>query len=183
MLLPDLSQFRPEVISYFNGIVIPLQPCAWTIGGVNPASVRHLYLSHSAMELICFLHFHPLILSKPDNIALGALGLHPDALLVNSLALIYPNAKTHTVFTADTIGKVSDCLVTLWLKRKTAWFLVEDEVLKIDYNGRRILIPEQDFSLSRFEKETGLRSGIHTHKPKRSFTSWAEMIKARTCGL
>lgn len=155
---------------------IPSTAGIWLAADGFPAQVRHLFFAHSVSELICFCQCYSNWLDKPEVVAFAALGLLPSFQQLNFLRIQFPNAKVHTVFEAGIIGKVMDCKVALWLEKKDAAFEVRDEQVRFNYRDKSFNIAECLFSLNRFEKTTGLRSAIRTHKPKSGFISHQELL-------
>ncbi|MEJ5962922.1 hypothetical protein [Pedobacter immunditicola] len=148
----------------------------WLVNEGFPAQVRHLYLSNSAADILCFCQLRPEWLRIPGNVAFAALGLLASASQVSFLTESFANAKMHTLFDAGLTGRVTDCKVALWLAGKDAAFKVEDDVVLISYRRHKFSIPAAVFSLHRFEKTVALRSNIRTHKPKGDFGSYHEFF-------
>lgn len=155
---------------------IPSTAGIWLAADGFPAQVRHLFLAHSVSELICFCQCYSNWLDNPEAVAFAALGLLPSFQQLNFLSIQFPNAKVHTVFDTGVTGKVMDCKVALWLGKTDASFEVRDEQVKFNYREKSFIIAECIFSLNRFEKTTGLRSAIRTHKPKSGFVSHQELL-------
>jgi hypothetical protein len=141
---------------------------------LDPPQVSHLFLSHSAAEILCFCQFNPHWLDSPGKVAFAALGLLPTADQVVFLKKRVPNAKIHTLFDTGVTGRVIDCKVALWLRKIDALFLVAGDLVEIRFRRNNFSIPSCAFSLNRFEKITGLRSGIRTHKSKSGLGSYYE---------
>lgn len=155
---------------------IPSTAGIWLAVDGFPAQVRHLFLAHSASELLCFCRYYSNWLDSSVVVAFAALGLLPSYKQLSFLHAKFPNAKVHTVFGTAVTGKVMDCKIALWLCKTDATFEIRDELVKFNYRGRSFSIAECLFSLSRFEKITGLRSAIRTHKPKGGFMSHQELL-------
>ncbi|KQB99854.1 hypothetical protein [Pedobacter sp. Hv1] len=155
---------------------IPSTAGIWLAADGFPAQVRHLFLGYSASELLCFCQYYSNWLDTSVVVAFAALGLLPSYQQLNFLYAQFPNAKVHTVFGAGLTGKVMDCKVALWLGKTDASFEIRDELVKINYRGKSFNIAECSFSLNRFEKTTGLRLAIRTHKPKGGFMSYQELF-------
>jgi len=155
---------------------IPSTAGIWLAVDGFPAQVRHLFLAHSASELLCFCQYYSNWLDSSTVVAFAALGLLPSYQQLNFLYAQFPNAKVHTVFGTEVTGKVMDCKVALWLGKTESTFEVRDELVKFNYRGKSFSIAECSFSLSQFEKTTALRSAIRTHKPKGGFMSYQELF-------
>ncbi len=155
--------------------LVPLTAGIWLAHEGFPAQVRHLFLGHSATDIICFCQLRPEWLRIPGNVAFAALGLLATAAQVGFLKERFSGAKVHTLFDAELTGKVTDCKIALWRVGKNAAFRITDDLVQIYYHNRNFSIPTAVFSLNRFEKAVALRSNIRTHKPK-GFSSYHEVF-------
>ncbi|SDF94138.1 hypothetical protein SAMN05421827_102195 [Pedobacter terrae] len=156
--------------------LVPSSGGIWLASNGFPVQVRHLFLSHSAADILCFCHHFPSWLRISDSVAFVALGLKASYSQIDQLKRQFFNAKVHTLFDAGITGRVTDCKVALWIKGTNATFIAADELIHINYSRNRFRIPIDVFSLSRFEKTIGIRSGIRTHKPKGDFNSFYEFF-------
>lgn len=156
--------------------MVPTTDGIWLAYKGFPAQVRHLFLSHSAADILCFCHYNSNWLTAEGNIAFAALGLVALSDQLHLLKVLFFNAKVHTLFEDGITGRVSDCKVALWLKDTDATFRLDGEDIHISYHKSRFAIPVQLFSLNRFEKIAGLRSGIRTHKPKDGSNSFYDFF-------
>lgn len=155
--------------------LVPLTAGIWLVHEGFPVQVRHLFLGHSAADIICFCQLRLEWLQRPGSVAFAALGLLATSAQVDFLKQRYTNAKVHTLFDAELTGRVTDCKVALWYSGKDASFRIADDLVQINYHNRRFSIPTAVFSLSRFEKTVAVRSNIRTHKPK-GFNSYHEFF-------
>lgn len=155
--------------------LVPLTAGIWLVHEGFPAQVRHLFLGHSAADIICFCQLRREWLRVPGNVAFAALGLLVTAAQVVFLKERFTGAKVHTLFDAGLTGRVTDCKVALWRGAKDAAFKITDDLVQINYRNRKFSIPAAVFSLNRFEKTVALRSNIRTHKPK-GFDSYHEFF-------
>lgn len=146
--------------------LVPVAAGIWLVNKGFPAQARHLFLSHSAADILCFCQLRPEWLRIPGNVAFAALGLLATATHVHFLKERFANAKVHTLFDAGITGRVTDCKVALWRAGKDASFKITDDLVQIKYHNRKFSISTAVFSLNRFEKTVALRSHIRTHKPK-----------------
>jgi hypothetical protein len=156
--------------------LIPSTDGIWLVYKGFPSQVRHLFLSHSATDILCFCHFNTGWLNSADSVAFAALGLIVSSGQIHFLKRLFFNAKFHLLFDEGITGRVSDCKVAIWLNGKDADFSANGDDLHIFYNQNKFIIPIQLFSLHRFEKMVGIRSNIRTHKPKRGFNSYYDMF-------
>lgn len=155
-----------------NGVRIPVCKGMWLVTDGLPVSVTHLFMGHSASDLLCFCHYHPNWVNLSCLSAFASLGLLPTKEQFNWLKTLFPNAKIHTVFDTGISGRVADCKVATWQLGKNARFRLADDHGEFYYNKKKYRIPVNIFSLSRFEKLSGIRSGIRTHKPKAPFETF-----------
>lgn len=156
--------------------LVPSSRGIWLAFKGFPVQVRHLFLSHSAADILCFCHHSPSWLKISDNVAFVALGLKASCSQIDLLKCQFFNAKVHTLFDAGITGRVTDCKVALWIKDTNATFIAEDELIHINYRRNKFVIPVEAFSLNHFEKTIGIRSGIRTHKPKGGFNSFYDFF-------
>jgi len=155
--------------------MVPLSSAIWLTHEGFPGQVRHLFLGHSATDILCFCQLRPEWLQRPGSVAFAALGLLATSAQVNFLKQRFTNAKVHTLFDAELTGRVTDCKIALWRAGKNAAFRITEDLVQISYRNRKFNIPTAVFSLSRFEKTVALRSNIRTHKPK-GFNSYHEFF-------
>ncbi|HEY9559745.1 MAG TPA: hypothetical protein VIR29_03030 [Anseongella sp.] len=155
---------------------VPCTSALWIACPVYAQAVKHCFLFNSAAEAISFSHYCTRHISGSQDKAFVSLGLLPREEQVERIRNMYPNAKLHTVFGSDLPGRVMDCKIALWSKRRDARFTYDREYIQVAIEGRLHPIPAQEFSLNRFERTTGLRAGIRTHKSKNSFSSFLEML-------
>ncbi|MFC0320740.1 hypothetical protein [Olivibacter oleidegradans] len=69
-------------------------------------------------------------------------------------------------------GRVADCKMATWQIGKSARFSLVDEHGEFYCNKKGYRIPVGSFSLNRFERLSGIRAGIRTHKPKAPFETF-----------
>lgn len=171
------SNQRDEEIVTSHGSIVPSTPGIWCAGTHFPNIVRHNFLFYSGLEALSFCSMATDWLLRPGYIAFSALGVCPVAFQINALRQKFPNARLHTVFGNDILGRITDCKVALWSTTKDALFKIERDIIIGRYNSKIFRIAEPGFSLSRFEKESGLRTGIRTHKPKAGFSTFYEVLR------
>jgi hypothetical protein len=155
--------------------LVPVAVGTWLVNKGFPGQARHLFLSHSAADILCFCQLRPEWLQRPGSVAFAALGLLATVDQIHFLKERFAKAKVHTLFDAELTGRVTDCKVALWCNGRDASFRIADDLVQINYHNRRFSIPTAVFSLSRFEKTVAVRSDIRTHKPK-GFNSYHEFF-------
>lgn len=110
--------------------------------------------------------------TSPCLIAFASLGLLPTKEQFTWLKSLFTNAKIHTVFDGGISGRVADCKVATWQLRKNARFSLDGDHGEFYYNKKKYRIPVNIFSLSRFERLSGIHAGTRTHKPKAPFETF-----------
>ena len=144
----------------------------WLGGGEWPLLVTDLYISYSAAELSSFVTTCPHLLPRsPEQAAFAALGLLPSRQQIAALKARYPHARWHLLFDNDLTGKITDARVAAWYGGRDALFRVNDDIVTAAYRGKSFAFDAAQFSFYRFERATGLRTGIRTYKAK-GFTSY-----------
>lgn len=159
-----------------KGVRIPVCKGVWLATDNLPMAVTDLFIGHSASDILCFCHYHPDWIVSSCSVAFTSLGLLPSKEQIIWLKSLFPNAKIHTVFDAGISGRVADCKVATWRLGKHARFTLIDDYGEFSCNRRRYRIPVWTFSLNRFEKLSGIRSGIRTHKPKAPFETFYQFF-------
>lgn len=157
-----------------NSVRIPVSKGVWLATDNLPLFVTDLFIGHSAGDILCFCHYYPNWIIPHRPIAFASLGLLPTKEQFTWLKILFPNAKIHTVFDAGISGRVADCKVATWQLGKNARFRLADDHGEFYCNKKKYRIPVNIFSLSRFEKISGMRSGIRTHKPKAPFETFSQ---------
>lgn len=189
LTLLDIENISPLVLDYFvpwmekapNGELtfksseIDKSMLISQAGVYDPVMVRNHYLFYSAIEVLCFCNLNIGCLKMPGSSAFTLLGLLPVAVQIRRLQTYLPNAKVFTVLDNDLLGRTLDCKIALWSKNKDAGFFLHNGVVICNFQDRTYRFRENEFSLHRFEKFSGLRSGIRTYKPKVGFVSFAEL--------
>jgi len=155
-----------------NGVRIPVCKGMWLVTDSLPVSVTNLFIGHSASDILCFCHYYPnwIIPHRPS--AFASLGLLPTKEQFTCLKTLFTNAKIHTVFDGGISGRVADCKVATWQIGKSARFSLVDDHGEFYCNKKKYRIPVSIFSLNRFERLSGIRAGVRTHKPKAPFETF-----------
>jgi|SRR5690606_26422152 len=146
-----------------------------TVGVVEPRMARQHFLFHTAIDALCFCHFHPHLLGKPGSNVFTVIGLGPTASQLLELKYRYSNARMVGVFDDDLCGRVLDCKVALWQMGRDASFILDNGMVAFAYRGSACHVPAPRFSLHRFRTLTGMRSTYRTLKP-RGFVSFTTMV-------
>lgn len=67
----------------------------------------------------------------------------------------------------------------MWLRNQDALFTVKNTQVDIQMPDKNLVMTEQGFSLSQFQKQTGIRARVRTHKPQRNYTSFCEQYRTQ----
>lgn len=147
----------------------------WLANADHANLIADLYISYSAAELLCFISQRAFILKHPEQLAFAAVGLLPSSAQVSVLKSTFPLARWHLIFDTNLVGRITDAAIATWFKGRPVSFKVNDERVMIRYSDKPFVMDSGSFSLSRFERITGLRAGMRTHKPLRGLTSFIEI--------
>ena len=150
----------------------------WIAGESNLALVSRVFVGHSAMDIIAFLHYYGQTLANWDSAVFIATGAKLAAAQLRWISDNLADKSLTLLFPADLPGAVADLKVAAAFRRMpAAAFLTEKEKLKICFRSRVFEFDQQDFSLSAFEKASGHRFNVSTRKPKHG-ASFLEQLKA-----
>jgi hypothetical protein len=147
----------------------------WLANADHANLITDLYISYSAAELLCFISQRAFILKYPEQLAFAAIGLLPSSTQIAALKSTFPLVRWHLIFDTNLVGCIADAAIATWFKGRSVSFQVNDEQVIIRYSDKPFVMDSGDFSLSRFERITGLRAGMRTHKPLRGITSFIEL--------
>lgn len=154
---------------------VPSTSECWLANADHPNLISDLYISYSAAELLCFISQRAFLLKFPDQIAFAAVGLLPSTEQVEVLKSTFPFARWHLIFDTNLVGRITDAVIATWFKSRSVSFLVMNEQVMITYCDKPFIVKSEVFSLSRFERLTGLRAGMRTHKPLHGLSSFIEL--------
>lgn len=157
-----------------KGVRNPVSKGVWLATDSLPVSVTDLFIGHSAGDIMCFCHYYPNWVIPNCSNAFASLGLLPTKEQFTSLKTLFPNAKIHTVFDGGISGRVADCKVASWQLDKSTRFSLSNDHVEVHDNKKKYCIPVSIFSLNRFERFSGIRTGIRTHKPKAPFETFCQ---------
>lgn len=160
-----------------SGVHIPSTKGLWLYQPSEAGLITHLFLGNSASELIAFAE---LMKNRPPNFlrqsVFVSVGLLPQAGQLNRIMLLFPKVKWHLILGADLLGKITDAQVAAWLKHHETRFSLHGDQIVAWLDGNTYHFYQGNFSLSRFEKVTGLRSGARTHKPPAGVPSYLSLV-------
>lgn len=154
---------------------VPSTSEIWLANADHPNLIADLYISYSAAELLCFISQRSFLLKYSEQLAFAAVGLLPSSAQVDTLKATFPLARWHLIFDANLVGRIVDAAIASWFKGRSVSFQVSDEQVMVSYCRKPFVMDSAAFSLSRFERVTGLRAGMRTHKPLRGLPSFIEL--------
>ncbi|MFD2742448.1 hypothetical protein [Sphingobacterium populi] len=157
-----------------NGVRIPVSKGVWLATNSLPVSVTDLFIGHSAGDIMCFCHYYPNWIIPSRMSAFASLGLLPTKEQFTWLKSLFTNARIHTVFDGGISGRIADCKVATWQFDKSTSFSLTNDHVEVHYGTKKYCIPVSIFSLNRFERFSGIRGGIRTHKPTAPFETFYE---------
>src|ERR1700761_5742540 len=129
---------KTDVESWTPGLHhVPSTPEFWLAGAGHPNLVTHLYIGHSAAELLCFASQRSFnLLKSPEQVAFAAAGLLPSAAQVIVLKTAFPLARWHLLFSPDLLGRIADAAFASWYKGRSVSFRVNHDQVMIRYCGK-----------------------------------------------
>jgi hypothetical protein len=156
--------------------IIPVSKSSWRAGQENPALIRKVFICHSAMEAICFLHLNFNAFPERDRLLFIAVGLIPQDSHFKTLRGLLKGKQLCLVMGSGIFGHLADLKMAAEIKGRTCSIqYIEPETIRINYRDNVYVFSETKISLNAFEIASGLRSGIRTYKPK-LFESYSAQI-------
>ena len=142
---------------------------SWRAGNPNLAMIRYVFLCDSAMEAISYfsLNFHAF---RHIDQCLFFAG-KPDLNLTGKSCSL--------VFDKNILGRVSDLKTAAAIRSLPLTVSLMDESVRIRFRHKDYQIPQQNFSLSAFEKLSGYRFNLRICKPKK-YDCWLDQLKTTT---
>ena len=125
--------------------------------------VDHLYIGESAIDAMSFyqLYNHKFNFDNSVFISTGGNVLKNQ---VQHILVAYPNAKIHTIFDNDFSGRMYDIYLAGIKANKELSIKKHQESIRFEMKKATFEIPIDQLSLARFERVTGIRSGVRAHK-------------------
>ncbi len=146
------------------------------LANLAPSSqlVTDMYIGESAIDAMSFYQLNQ-NRYKFDNslfISTGGNVLKNQAL---NVLKAYPRAKVHTIFDNDFIGHMYDIYLAALKSDMEIAIRKDQDSVRFELKKGTFEIPVDQVSLGRFERITGVRSGIRSHKSKGK--DFNEMLK------
>ncbi|MDB5135433.1 MAG: hypothetical protein JWP37_2036 [Mucilaginibacter sp.] len=152
---------------------LPTTTNIWLAGN---KMAREIIITSSAMEAIAFLTIHSHRYPDLKRLSFLALGNLPQPVQCNWIRAKLAGRKFTLVFSNDLLGRLADIRVGAALKQKRTSFLLTGGSIRIKCDNECYELEQERLSMSAFEKISGLRMGMRTHKPKQ-FNTFLEQLK------
>jgi hypothetical protein len=149
---------------------IPQTDEVWMAG--EPALATDIFICGSAMDAICFLHFHYHLFNYPEQLLFVSVGASPSKTQIQKIDV----GRYHLLFSRDILGQICDIKVATWLRNQPGRIeLGLKNKLKLYFRSNDYLIDQKLFTLNRIERMTGCRFNVTTHKPKYQNTFFEQL--------
>lgn len=142
----------------------------------DPARTRNVYFGENPIDMMSFYQLK----RKELDIGSSAFVSFGGGISRNQIRLAlehWPQAAKNTLFDNDYQGKVYDITLAAAISGKESSFRKEGDDLLFKANGRNFTIHATKLNLSVFERESGIRSGLHVHK-SRGVKDFNEIIRS-----
>lgn len=128
-----------------------------------PPLINQVYMAESAIDAMSFyqLYQHKYNFDQALFISTGGNVLRNQA---QQLLNAYPKAKINTLFDNDFSGKLYDIFLAGIKSKREIGITRESDAVVFQLEKGKFKIPIDQLSLSRFERVTGIRSGIRPFK-------------------
>jgi hypothetical protein len=157
---------------------VPETDVLWIAGNRNFSQVRRVFICASAMEAIAYLSIKFSAFNRPDQMLFVAGGVRPGKEQVSWLTRNLPGKLFTLVNGKDILGRVSDLKMAAGICHIPVAVFISDDSVLTHFRSQKLEFSQQAFSLSAFEKKSGLRFRIATEKPK-AFDSYFDQLKAK----
>ena len=139
----------------------------WLAGNPNTAMIRQVFYCDSAMEAISFLSLNYTAYAYVDQLLFLAGEREHSRQLQKSWSL---------VFNGDILGRIRDLKVAAAIRRLPVSVNLAGETVHIRFRQENYILPQNQFSLGAFEKISGYRFNVKTHKAKNA-DSWLDQLE------
>lgn len=131
----------------------------------DPARTRNVFFGENPIDIMSFYQLNRM------NIDMGTAAFisFGGGISRNQVRLAlehWPRSEKNTLFDNDYQGRVYDIVLAAAIAGKDVSFRKESDSLQFMANGRKFEIPVPKLKLSSFERESGIRSGLHVHKAR-----------------
>ncbi len=125
--------------------------------------ITDLYIAESVIDAMSFyqLFRHRYSFNHAAFISTGGYVVKNQ---VENLFRAYPNAKVHTLFDNDFSGRMYDILVAVLKAGKSIGIKKKNDSVEFETPKGTMELSAESLSLSKFERMTGIRTNVRTHK-------------------
>jgi len=141
---------------------VPATQRSWQTTCLRP---RHLFISSSAMDAIIYLNKYYSYFANLDTLLFISVGNHSKQIKAP------PDCQVTLLFHNDLLGRIADLKIACGLRKLPVHLAIKNDHVEVLFKYKRYLFEPALFSLNAFEKASGQRFGIRTHKPKNQ-VSW-----------
>lgn len=164
-------------------------PGFWLWG--NTLCPQVIYLFSSSMEALAFFELKRCWLQLDTSALFASLGVCPCRHQVRTLKARFPTAAIITAFPPDELGRICDCLVSLWLAEKVGTFSVQGAQILFQMGTGDGRIPSAIFERTTltydlFSRTISAGTGhkgkgqLRTYKPHKPFPSFLQQLAPQT---
>lgn len=127
--------------------------------------IANLYIGESAIDAMSFYQLYRNKFNF-DNSVFISTGGNVLKNQVQNIIKAYPSTKIHTIFDNDFSGRMYDIFLAGIKANKEISIRKHQESVRFELKKGAFEIPVAQISLARFERVTGIRSGVRAHKSK-----------------
>ena len=129
----------------------------------SPQLIRDIFIAESAIDAMSYyeLNHHKYNFEHAVFISTGGNVLKDQ---VKNILKAFPDSKCHTIFDNDFSGKMYDILFACVKSKREIVMRKKNESVVFELKKGIFEIPANQISLFKFERLTGIRSGVRTHK-------------------
>ncbi|MHA6250074.1 DUF3991 domain-containing protein [Pontibacter sp. CAU 1760] len=129
----------------------------------SPARTRNVFFGENPIDAMSFYQLRRREMDMESAVFVSFGG----GIARNQIRLAlehWPQAAKRTLFDNDYQGRVYDIVLATAIAGKESSFRKEADSLQFTVGDRKFELPVSKLSLSAFERESGIRSGLHVHK-------------------
>jgi hypothetical protein len=145
-------------------------PTSQNVWRAVPDVVKDVVITHSAMKAIAFMHFNRHLFTGIEQVAFAAIGNFPHSLQTGWIRHNFRKRKITLAFGNYILGVIADIKVSAGRRLMPVKLCHEHRNIIIECKSLKKSFEQDTLSLSVFEKEFGIRSGIRTSKPQKNLT-------------
>jgi hypothetical protein len=138
----------------------------WTSGNPNLSMIRHVFICDSAMEAISYFSLNHHAFRQ----------IRQCLFIAGSIDSGFCGKSCTMVFNKDILGRVRDLMVAAAIRKLHLTISLTDDQVHARFRQKNYSIPQEQFSLSAFEKISKYRFNIKAQKPKTT-DCWLDQLK------